>query len=62
MASPKRKRNEAWRSPSKQNCFIITFAHDTTHAWRMPKQFVLVSTDGFSEMETFDPLIAMFRA
>ena len=33
-----------------------------TYAWRMPKQFVLVSTAGFPEMETFDPLIAMFRA
>ncbi len=33
-----------------------------TFAWRMPKQFLLVSTAGFPEMETFDPLIATFRA
>jgi multimeric flavodoxin WrbA len=31
-------------------------------AWRMPARFVLVSTSGFPEKETFDPLIAGFRA
>lgn len=33
-----------------------------TYAWRMPARFVLVSTSGFPEMETFAPLIATFRA
>lgn len=30
--------------------------------WRMPARFLLVSTAGFPEKETFDPLIATFRA
>ena len=30
--------------------------------WRMPAKFMLVSTSGFPERETFDPLIATFRA
>ena len=30
--------------------------------WRMPDQFILISTAGFPERETFDPLIATFRA
>jgi multimeric flavodoxin WrbA len=33
-----------------------------THAWRMPKRCMLISTAGFPEMETFDPLVTMFRA
>ncbi len=33
-----------------------------TYVWRMPTRFVLVSTAGFPERETFDPLIATFRA
>jgi multimeric flavodoxin WrbA len=33
-----------------------------TYAWRMPKQFMLISTAGFPEMETFDPLVTTFRA
>jgi hypothetical protein len=32
------------------------------YAWRMPAKFMLISTAGFPEMETFDPLIATFRA
>jgi multimeric flavodoxin WrbA len=32
------------------------------YAWRMPKQFMLISTAGFPEMETFEPLVTMFRA
>jgi hypothetical protein len=30
--------------------------------WRMPGRFLLVSTSGFPETATFDPLIATFRA
>ena len=30
--------------------------------WRMPARFMLVSTSGFPEVETFGPLIAGFRA
>jgi multimeric flavodoxin WrbA len=30
--------------------------------WRMPSRFLLVSTSGFPEVETFLPLIATFRA
>ena len=30
--------------------------------WRMPGKFMLVSTSGFPEKETFSPLIATFRA
>ena len=33
-----------------------------TYAWRMPKQCMLISTAGFPEMETFDPLVSTFRA
>jgi multimeric flavodoxin WrbA len=33
-----------------------------TYAWRMPRQCMLISTAGFPEMETFDPLVTMFRA
>jgi multimeric flavodoxin WrbA len=33
-----------------------------TFSWRMPEKFVLVSTAGFAETETFGPLIATFRA
>ncbi len=33
-----------------------------TYSWRMPEKMMLVSTAGFPEMETFDPLIATFRA
>jgi len=33
-----------------------------TYGWRMPRQCMLISTAGFPEMETFDPLITMFRA
>ena len=36
------------------------FRHPYT--WRMPEKFILLSTAGFPEMETFDPLIATFRA
>jgi multimeric flavodoxin WrbA len=32
------------------------------YTWRMPARFMLVSTSGFPEPETFDPLIATFRA
>jgi len=32
------------------------------HAWPMPKQCMLISTAGFPEMETFDPLVTLFRA
>jgi putative NADPH-quinone reductase len=32
------------------------------YAWRMPRQCMLISTAGFPEMETFDPLVTMFRA
>lgn len=32
------------------------------HAWRMPKQCMLISTAGFPEMATFDPLVTTFRA
>ncbi len=32
------------------------------YAWRMPDKFLLLSTAGFPEMETFDPIIATFRA
>jgi len=30
--------------------------------WRMPSKFLLISTSGFPEAETFGPLIATFRA
>jgi multimeric flavodoxin WrbA len=30
--------------------------------WRMPGRFLLVSTSGFPETVTFDPLVAVFRA
>jgi multimeric flavodoxin WrbA len=30
--------------------------------WRLPGKFLLVSTSGFPEKETFEPLIATFRA
>jgi multimeric flavodoxin WrbA len=33
-----------------------------TYAWRMPRQCMLISAAGFPEMETFDPLVTMFRA
>ena len=32
------------------------------HVWPMPKQCMLISTAGFPEMETFDPLVTLFRA
>ncbi len=32
------------------------------YSWPMPSKFFLVSTAGFPEMETFQPLIATFRA
>ena len=32
------------------------------HAWRMPRQCMLISTAGFPEIETFDPLVMTFRA
>lgn len=32
------------------------------YTWRMPAQFVLIATSGFPEMETFEPLIATYRA
>ena len=32
------------------------------YSWRMPAKFVLISTSGFPEMETFEPLIATYRA
>jgi multimeric flavodoxin WrbA len=32
------------------------------HTWRMPEKFMLISTSGFPEMETFEPLIATYRA
>jgi hypothetical protein len=32
------------------------------YAWRMPRQCMLISTAGFPEMETFDPLVTTFRA
>jgi multimeric flavodoxin WrbA len=31
-------------------------------SWRMPAKFMLISTSGFPEMETFEPLIATYRA
>ena len=30
--------------------------------WRMPPKFMLIATSGFPEIETFNPLIATFRA
>lgn len=33
-----------------------------TYSWRMPARFMLISTSGFPEIETFAPLIATFRA
>ena len=30
--------------------------------WRMPSKFLLISTSGFPEAETFGPLVATFRA
>ena len=30
--------------------------------WRMPSKFILISTSGFPEAETFGPLISTFRA
>ncbi len=32
------------------------------YTWRMPAKFMLISTSGFPEMETFEPLIATYRA
>jgi len=32
------------------------------YSWTMPPKFLLVSTSGFPEMETFQPLIMTFRA
>lgn len=32
------------------------------YSWPMPSKFFLISTSGFPEMETFQPLIATFRA
>jgi multimeric flavodoxin WrbA len=32
------------------------------YSWRMPAKFMLISTSGFPEMETFEPLIATYRA
>jgi multimeric flavodoxin WrbA len=32
------------------------------YSWAMPSKFLLVSTSGFPEMETFQPLIMTFRA
>ena len=32
------------------------------YTWRMPAQFVLIATSGFPEMETFEPLVATYRA
>jgi multimeric flavodoxin WrbA len=32
------------------------------YSWRMPSKFFLVSTSGFPEMESFQPLIKTFRA
>ena len=32
------------------------------YSWRLPAKFMLMSTSGFPEMETFDPLIATYRA
>ncbi len=32
------------------------------YSWGMPSKFFLISTAGFPEMETFQPLIATFRA
>lgn len=33
-----------------------------TYSWRMPARFMLIATSGFPEMETFEPLIATYRA
>jgi multimeric flavodoxin WrbA len=33
-----------------------------SYSWRMPAKFMLISTSGFPEMETFAPLIATYRA
>lgn len=33
-----------------------------SYSWRMPARFMLISTSGFPEMETFKPLIATYRA
>jgi multimeric flavodoxin WrbA len=32
------------------------------YSWRMPAKFMLISTAGFPEMESFEPLIATYRA
>jgi hypothetical protein len=32
------------------------------YSWRLPSKFFLVSTSGFPEPETFQPLVATFRA
>ncbi len=33
-----------------------------TFSWRMPARFLLIATSGFPEMETFETLIATYRA
>ncbi len=33
-----------------------------SYVWHMPAKFLLVSTSGFPEKESFDPLVATFRA
>ncbi|MBP1731612.1 MAG: iron-sulfur flavoprotein [Deltaproteobacteria bacterium] len=32
------------------------------YSWRMPAKFMLMATSGFPEVETFEPLIATYRA
>ncbi|MCX5813418.1 MAG: flavodoxin family protein [Proteobacteria bacterium] len=32
-----------------------------SYSWRLPAKFILISTAGFPEMETFEPLIATYR-
>jgi multimeric flavodoxin WrbA len=50
------------------SCLQPFLARDGNHrirhpfTWRMPGRFILVSTSGFPEVETFGPLIATFRA
>lgn len=45
--------------------FLITDGTGFTRhsfSWRLPKEFILISTCGFPEFETFKPMIEYFRA